>query len=260
MPLAHPRRHSGRAVFAITVAALAMAGCGASTDGTSATTGSGSEQNPVTHDTTDPEPAVSAPSTTMGTADRAGGSASTSVPPTTAKSAPGSKGSTTTASTESTTTQPGTDPGTLPQTEDKPTAEGAAWDQQSRALWDAIVADDADKALPFFFPLTAYRQVKGISDPDHDYQTRLVAAYREDIHALHTKLGTGADRAQFVKIQVGSAPQWIKPGVEYNKGAYWRVFDSKLLYTVDGKQQSFLVKSMISWRGEWYVVHLSSIR
>ena len=160
-------------------------------------------------------------------------------------------------------TAPGTtvDPGTLPQTEDKPVTSGAQWDANTEALWTAIVEDEPDKALPFFFPLAAYKQVKAISNPAQDYDNRLIAYYEQDIHALHKQLGANAAKAKFVKLDVPSAnAQWIKPGVEYNKGAYWRVFDSKLLYTVDGKQSSMLVKSMISWRGEWYVVHLSSIR
>ncbi len=217
----HPIRFAAVATAALLATCVFLAACGSTSDEGSAA--SGNPQDPVTNGTTGPEPATSIP-------------AGATAPPTTV------------------------DPGTLAQTEDKPTASGAQWDAHATALWDAIVADDPDRALAFFFPLTAYRQVKGISDPDHDYQTRLIAYYAEDIHALHKKLGTQAAKAQFVKLAVGPAPQWIKPGVEYNKGAYWRVFDNKLVYTIDGKEQSFLVKSMISWRGEWYVVHLSSVR
>ena len=184
------------------------------------------------------------------------GAASTTAPGDTAAGAPA-----TTAGTVATTTPPTTDPGALPQTDAKPTASGAQWDRDVAGLWDAIVTDDVQKARPFFFPLAAYKQVKQISDPAGDYDKRLITYYDQDIHALHKQLGANAAKAKFVKLDVPSAnAQWIKPGVEYNKGAYWRVFDSKLLYTVDGKQSSMLVKSMISWRGEWYVVHLSSIR
>ena len=190
--------------------------------------------------------------------------AGTTAAPTTAATGTTSKGgstATTTAPTPTTTTTaPGTDPGTLPQTEDKPTATGEPWDTDTRALWDAIVSDDPSKAMSFFFPLSAYTQVKGISDPKHDYDTRLIPYYEQDIHALHKQLGANASKAQFVKVEVPNTAQWIKPGVEYNKGAYWRVQENKLLYTVDGVQKSFVVKSMISWRGQWYVVHLTSIR
>lgn len=156
-------------------------------------------------------------------------------------------------------TQP--DPGSLPQTDEKPTAGSPAFQEHMGQLWQAIVSDDPSVALPAFFPLGAYRQVKAISNPDGDYSSRLIAAYQEDIHALHAKLG-GATGAQLTGVDVpDSQAVWVQPGAEYNKGSYWRVYGAALRYTTpDGRSGSFPIASMISWRGEWYVVHLSSIR
>jgi hypothetical protein len=158
-----------------------------------------------------------------------------------------------------TTTEP--DPQFLPQTPDKPSATSARFAAGATALWQAIVADDPEVALPFFFPLGAYEQVKAISNPESDWRSRLVSAYREDIHSLHSRLGARASAAQFQGIDVpeGQAT-WVQPGEEYNKGSYWRVYNAALRYTVDGQAGSFPIASMISWRGEWYVVHLNSIR
>ena len=61
-------------------------------------------------------------------------------------------------------------------------------------------------------------------------------------------------------MAVPNAAQWILPGVEYNKGSYWRVYGTTVTYTVGGESRSFPITSMISWRGEWYVVHLGAIR
>jgi hypothetical protein len=130
----------------------------------------------------------------------------------------------------------------------------------ANALWAAITADDPDRALAFFFPLKAYEQVKAISDPDGDWNTRLVAAFREDIHAWHSRLGANPGTAALGQVTVPDAAQWIQPGVEFNKGSYWRVYGATLTYQVDGHSGTFTVASMISWRGEWYVVHLASIR
>ena len=52
----------------------------------------------------------------------------------------------------------------------------------------------------------------------------------------------------------------VQPGEEYNKLSYWRVYGTTLQYTEDGQANSFPVTSLISWRGEWYVVHLGEIR
>jgi hypothetical protein len=149
----------------------------------------------------------------------------------------------------------------LPQTDEKPTASGAEFDANVHALWQAIVRDDPNLARPFFFPLSAYLQVKDISNPAGDYQSRLIANYEQDIHALHAQLGDAASRAQLTGMSVpNDQAQWITPGTEYNKGSYWRVYGSTLNFTVDGQSRSFPVTSLISWRGQWYVVHLGEVR
>ncbi|HEY5153322.1 MAG TPA: hypothetical protein VIJ47_01220, partial [Acidimicrobiales bacterium] len=79
------------------------------------------------------------------------------------------------------------DIGTLAQTHDQPTTTSAAFTAGSDALWQAVVADDPDQAMGFFFPVSAYRQVKAVADPQADWQHRLVAAFRRDIHQLHQR-------------------------------------------------------------------------
>ena len=126
-------------------------------------------------------------------------------------------------------------------------------------FWQAIVTDNPAPAMPFFFPLSAYVQVKAISNPASDWLQRLVAAYQTDIHSLHRSLGAGAAGAQLTGIDVPNTAQWVQPGAEYNKGSYWRVYSSQVHYTVGGQAGSFTIASMISWRGEWYIVHLAHI-
>jgi hypothetical protein len=115
--------------------------------------------------------------------------------------------------------------------------------------------------MPFFFPVGAYEQVKDIGNPASDWKHRLVAAYARDIHALHAHLGDQAASATLAGLDVPeSRGRWVDPGEEYNKIGYYRVFGSRLRYTVNGETRSFDVKSLISWRGEWFVVHLSAIK
>jgi len=153
------------------------------------------------------------------------------------------------------------DSASLPQTHDEPAASGPALEARVQALWDGIVADDPDRAMAFFFPLGAYRQVKDVPDPAADWKRRLVAAYAQDVHALHARLGGDAASAKLLGLDVPQArARWVDPGEEYNKIGYWRVFGSRLRYDVGGTSGSFEIKSLISWRGEWYVVHLSAVR
>ena len=168
---------------------------------------------------------------------------------------------TTTTTTAAPTATTAADPGLLPQTETRPDPTSAVFTAHVNALWAAIVGNDPAPAMPFFFPLSAYKQVKAISDPEHDWNTRLVAAFTEDVHAWNQQLGANAANAQLTGVTVPTdQAQWIQPGVESNKGSYWRVYGTTLRYQVDGHAGTFTVASMISWRGEWYVVHLASIR
>ena len=155
----------------------------------------------------------------------------------------------------------GPDPGTLPQTKDKPEASGAAFDGRVAALWDAIVKDDPDRAMPFFFPVTAYEQVKAITNAASDWRRRLVAAYKRDVHALHKRLGEQAANAKLVRADVPQdRARWVEPNEESNKLGYYRVYGTRLVYELEGKERSLEITSLIAWRGEWYVVHLSGFK
>lgn len=129
-----------------------------------------------------------------------------------------------------------------------------------KVLANAIITNNPASALSTFFPLEAYKQTKAISNPTSDWNSRLIKAFDEDIASANKMLGPNAATATFTGVTVPDAAQWIKPGQEYNKGPYWRVLNSKMNFTIDGKNVSVPLTSMISWRGEWYVVHLGKIR
>lgn len=47
---------------------------------------------------------------------------------------------------------------------------------------------------------------------------------------------------------------------EYNKIGYWRVYGTRVRYrTAAGTAGSFGIYSLISWRGQWYIVHFGPI-
>jgi hypothetical protein len=187
----------------------------------------------------------------------------------TTSTTPGASGTTAAPSTSAaasttavpTTTAPASDPGALPQTDEHPTASGATFTAGVDGLWEAIKQDRPELGLPFFFPKSAYLQVKSIDDPAGDFERRLVANFEDDVHALHAQLGPDGVNAKFVGITVpDDQAVFVQPGEEYNRLSYWRVYGTTMQYDVDGQQRSFPVTSLISWRGQWYVVHLGTIR
>ena len=155
----------------------------------------------------------------------------------------------------------GDESGKLPQTRARPEPSGYAFDARVRGLFDGIAHDDVARAMPFFFPLTAYAQVKAIANPAADWKARLVAHYARDIHALHAKLGPNAEHARFVSADVPmDRARWVEPGEEYNRIGYFRVYGTKLRGDIDGEPVTIDVTSLISWRGEWFVVHLTGVK
>jgi hypothetical protein len=165
---------------------------------------------------------------------------------------------TTTASTTTTTTF---DPGTLPQTMQLPSATDPMFTAAMNALWSGIVTDSVTPALSAFFPRTAYLQLKtGLPSPSADWQERLIADYQLDIEAAHALLGADAAQATLVSVSVPEQyGHWIGPGVCANGIGYYEVPNTRIVYQLDGVTRSIGIASMISWRGEWYVVHLGAI-
>lgn len=162
------------------------------------------------------------------------------------------------ASTLPTTTGP--DPGTLPQTGAFPTSSSPAFTDHMNALWNGIVADNPQLALGGFFPESAYEKVKAETDPAADFTTRLEAELAADVAAAHHLLGSDPSAATFVGVQVNEAyAHWVNPGTCANNLGYFEVPNARLVYAVAGQPRSFGIASMISWRGEWYVVHLGAV-
>ncbi len=172
----------------------------------------------------------------------------TTVTPTTATTVP----PTTTTSTVG--------PGSLPQTDQLPTTADPAFAAAMGALWDGIVADDPRTAMPAFFPEGAYIQLKDIAGVSSDYTDRLAGEYGLDITAAHQLLGADPEAAQFVGVDAeASYAHWVPPGVCDNGVGYYELPNARVVYTVGGQTSSFGIASMISWRGEWYVIHLGAI-
>jgi hypothetical protein len=148
---------------------------------------------------------------------------------------------------------PPVDPGTLPQTEDRPRADDPAFLARLQALVDGAEARSA------FFPKAAYVQLKDLpkpADPARDFDDRLLAAYDRDVAALRDRLAGG----RVLRIELPEKGiRWIAPGVEYNTIGYWRVKNGKLVVERGGSEVVVPVTSLISWRGQWYVVHLSGM-
>ena len=147
--------------------------------------------------------------------------------------------------------------GSLPQTSAFPSTTTTPFHNVIADLWLAVTTGDASYALPAFFPETAYTQVKAIADPQSDWQDRLWYDFTLDVAAAHALVGS---HATFVRVIVPAEDAaWVSPGACYNSVGYWHAPGSRVVYEEGGETRSFGIASLISWRGEWYVVHFGAV-
>lgn len=144
----------------------------------------------------------------------------------------------------------------LPQTSARPRTDDAAFGNAVHDIWLAVMTGDADNALPAFFPEKAYEQVKAIGDPHADWQGRLWYDFTLDVDAVHKLVPRSATLVKV--ILPAQYAQWVGVGACYNRVGYWNVPGARVVYRAGGVTRSFGIASFISWRGDWYLVHLGA--
>jgi hypothetical protein len=147
--------------------------------------------------------------------------------------------------------------GALPQTRARPSTDSAAFHAAMQDLWLAVTTGKPSLALPAYFPLAAYQQLKAIYNPATDWQARLWYDFTLDVGAAHRLVDP---HARLVRVIVPmSDAAWINPGVCANSLGYWHVSGARVVYREHGQERSFGIASLISWRGVWYVVHFGAV-
>ena len=145
----------------------------------------------------------------------------------------------------------------LPQTNAFPKTTGTAFGNAVHDIWLAVTTGDPGYARPAFFPEKAYEQVKALADPQSDWENRLWYDFTLDLAAAHKLVGKGATLTKVVTPT--QYAQWIPVGACYNSAGYWHLPGSRLVYRQDGVTHSFGLASFISWRGDWYLIHLGAL-
>jgi hypothetical protein len=221
---------SRQAPLALLLAGVMLAGCGGAS----------------------PAPSSSAPSATAsvrGTGSPTAATASASTPAPTASATPRA------SPTVALPVAPGA--GARPQTEARPRTNSTAFRNAMTDLWLAVTTGNPRFGRPAFFPEAAYRQVKAIPYPDSDWQYRLWYDFTLDVRAAHRLAGRNA---QLVRVVVPASYElWVPPGACYNSVGYWHAPGARVVYRERGKERSFGIASLISWRGVWYVVHFGAV-
>ena len=148
--------------------------------------------------------------------------------------------------------------GALPQNNVFPSTHSAAFHNAMVDLWLAVTTGNPRLALPAFFPVAAYRQVKAISYPTADWQDRLWYDFTLDVGAAHELVDDRDARLVQVIVPTYDAA-WVYPGYCYNTDGYWHVNGARVIYREHGQERSLGIASLISWRGVWYVIHFGAV-
>jgi hypothetical protein len=147
--------------------------------------------------------------------------------------------------------------GRLKQTQALPSTKSVAFHNAMYDLWLAVTTGKARFALQAFFPEMAYEQLKAIAYPASDWQNRLWYDFTLDVTAAHDLIGHGA---KLVRVIIPAEyAVWVYPGNCYNSIGYWHVPGARVVYRENGQLRSFGIASLISWRGDWYVVHFGGV-
>jgi hypothetical protein len=146
--------------------------------------------------------------------------------------------------------------GALPQTRAFPSTDSAAFRNAMADLWLAVTTGNPRFGLPGFFPVAAYKQVKAEPYPAADWQDRLWYDFGLDVRAAHRLVDSGARLDRVIVPKAYAA--WVYPGACHNSIGYWHVPGARVVYRERGKERSFGISALISWRGVWYVVHLGA--
>ncbi len=109
-----------------------------------------------------------------------------------------------------------------------------------------------------FFPLAPYVAMKTglLTSPRGDWNDRLWAFYQLDVASAHHLLALhGPVHYAGYRANLSSVT-WIYPGGCENLFGYWHLPGVRLEFRGPRGVVSLLIASLISWRGQWYVVHL----
>lgn len=129
-------------------------------------------------------------------------------------------------------------------------------EEKARTLFAAILADDPEAGKPFFMPREIFHAIKGVADPDRFY-SQMLRLWDRDVHALHETIPEGAE---YVRFEFSRRRGWVELRQESNRLPYWAQRHNHIVYTVDGEERRFEVRTMIAWGDEWFITHLSEFR
>ena len=164
---------------------------------------------------------------------------------------------TTTTKPKATTTTTST---TVPpiQTMAKPPLHDPALDGRMASFFTGLRDYNNAEADKAFLPKAFYVALKQGGGNEADWNNRLMTHYHQQLAELRARFRSVLPGAVYNGYSVKSATaHTVRVGAEQNKAPYWQVYTTTMAFKdKNGQPHSFVINTMISFRGAWYVVHV----
>jgi len=164
---------------------------------------------------------------------------------------------TTTSKLKATTTSTST---TVPLVQNmvKPPLHDPALDRRMASFFAGLRDYNNAEADKAFLPMPYYVVLKQGGGNEADWNNRLITHYHQQLAELRARFRSVLPGAVYNGYSVKSATaRTVRVGAEQNKAPYWQVYMTTMAFKdKNGQPHSFVINTMISFRGAWYVVHV----
>jgi len=165
---------------------------------------------------------------------------------------------TTTTKPKATTTTTSTTV-SLKQNMSKPPLHDPALDRRMASFFAGLRDYNNAEADKAFLPVPYYVVIKQGGGNEADWNNRLITHYHQQLAELRARFRSVLPGAVYNGYRVKSATAHsVRVGAEQNKAPYWQVYTTTMAFKDrSGQPHSFVINTMISFRGAWYVVHVN---
>ena len=164
----------------------------------------------------------------------------------------------TTTSTTATTVRTTTTTVPLVQNMVKPPLHDPALDARMADFFYGLRDYNNARADKAFLPMRYYVVLKAGGGNEADWNNRLLTHYHQQLAELRARFRTVLPGATYRGYAIKSTTaHTVAVGAEMNKAPYWQVYQTTMAFRDKNNQpHNFIINTMISFRGSWWIVHV----
>ena len=157
------------------------------------------------------------------------------------------------------TPRPSTTTTTVPtQSMVKPLAHDHALDIRMRQFYTGLRDNNNALCDKAFLPMMDYVALKQGGGNQADWRNRLMYHFHLQLAQLRKRFAASLPGSTYNGYRIPySTAHTVRVGAEENKAPYWQVFMTTMAFhDKNGRGHNFTINTLISFRGEWWIVHV----